>query len=126
MQRIYAFVAEHRTDFIYSLHAADDQPLQVQFGGDTQIHVHVQRVVVRDKRPRVCPAIERLHHRRADFLEAARIEAVAYRPDGPGACHENLSHFRVDDQIQISATVAQLDILQAMELLRQRAEGFRQ
>jgi len=50
--RVDPFVAEDPADLVDALDPADDQPLEVQLGGDAQRHVDVERVDVRDKRAR--------------------------------------------------------------------------
>ena len=67
-----ALVAEVAVDLEDLLQAADQQPLQVEFGRDAQVEVHVQRVVVRLKGPGGRPAGDRLHHGRLHLDEAAR------------------------------------------------------
>ncbi len=52
------------------------QPLQVQLGRDAQVHVHVERVVMRHERLRRRATRNHLHHRRFDFEEVERIEEV--------------------------------------------------
>ena len=47
-----ALVAEHARHLEHLVEAADDQPLEVQLGSDAQEQVDVERVVVRDERPR--------------------------------------------------------------------------
>ena len=74
-----AFVAEVAVDLEHLLEAADDQPLQVQLGRDAQVQLHVERVVMRDERPRRGAARDRMHHRRLDFEVAARDEELADR-----------------------------------------------
>ena len=64
-------VTEIAIDLVDPLEAADDQPLQVQLGRDPQEQRHVERVVMRDERPRERATGNRLHHRRLDF-EVAR------------------------------------------------------
>ena len=65
--RADAFVAEVAVDLVDALQAAHDQPLQVQFGCDPQIQVHVERVVVGDKGTCHGAARQRLHHRSLNF-----------------------------------------------------------
>jgi hypothetical protein len=71
-----ALVAEIAVDLVDALEAADHQPLEVQLRRDAQVHVDAERVVVRDERPRVRAAGNRLHHRRLDLEEAARVEVA--------------------------------------------------
>ena len=70
-------IAEIAVDFVDSLDAADQQALQIKFRSDSQIEIDVERVVMRDKRPRRCAAVQRLHHRSFDFQEAARYPVAA-------------------------------------------------
>ena len=74
-------VAEVAIDLVDPLDAADHQPLQIQLRRDAQVQIDIERVVVRDERPRRRAAIERLHHRRLDFDKAAlpRVAAAATR-----------------------------------------------
>ena len=71
------FVAEVAVDLVDALEAADDEPLQVQLGRDAQVHVDVERVVVRDERLRDGAARDHLQHRRLDFEEVERVEEAA-------------------------------------------------
>ena len=57
------------------------QPLEVELGGDPQVHVAVERVVVRGERPGQRAAVERLQHRRLDLDEALVVEEAADRGD---------------------------------------------
>ena len=76
-----AFVAEVAIDFVDALQPAHDQPLQIQLRRDAQVQIDIERVVMRDERPRRRAAIERLHHGRFHFDEAARFELAAQRRD---------------------------------------------
>ena len=73
------FVAEVAVDLEDALEAADHEPLQVELGRDAQVEIEVERVVVGDERPRRGAAGDRLHHRRLDLEEAARVEERAER-----------------------------------------------
>jgi hypothetical protein len=65
-----ALVAEVLAQLVDALQAADDEALEVQLGGDAQVEVAVQRVVVGDERARQRAAVERLQDRRLDLDEA--------------------------------------------------------
>ena len=69
-----ALVAEVLAELVDPLEAADDQALEVQLGGDPQVEVAVERVVVGGEGPRQRAAVERLEHRRLDLEEAALVE----------------------------------------------------
>ena len=79
MPRRDAFVAKIPVDRENFLEAADHQPLQIELRRDAQVQVHVQRVVMRAKRPRRGAARDRLHHRRLDLEVVARDEELAHR-----------------------------------------------
>ncbi len=72
-----ALVAELAADLEDLLHAAHQQPLEVQLGGDPQVQVHVVGVDVRLERARVGTAVDQLQHRRLDLDEAAGVQRVA-------------------------------------------------
>ena len=72
----HALVAEVLAELVDALEAADDEPLEVQLGGDPQVEVAVELVVVRDERPRQRAAVERLEHRRLDLDEALAVEVA--------------------------------------------------
>ncbi len=57
---VHAFVAEHFSKFVHPVEAGHDQALQVQFVGDTQVQLHIQRVVVRYERACRRAAMNRL------------------------------------------------------------------
>ena len=65
-----ALVAEDPPDLEHALHAADDQPLEVQLERDAQVQLHVERVVMGDERPSVGAAGLDVQHRRLDLDEA--------------------------------------------------------
>jgi hypothetical protein len=74
-----AFVAEVAVDFVDAIESADDQPLEIKFGRDAQIQIHVERVVMGHERPRHRAAGDGLHHRRFDLDESVRIECAPHR-----------------------------------------------
>ena len=38
VRRVDAFVAKNASDLVDALHAADDEPLEVELGGDAHLH----------------------------------------------------------------------------------------
>ena len=118
--RRHALVPEVARELVDPLDPADDQPLQVQLGRDAQEEIHVERVVVRDERPRGGAARDRLHHRRFDFEKSARVEEAPNRRDDVRPHFEDPARIRIHDQVEIALPVADLDIGEAVPLLRQR------
>ena len=84
-------VAEIAVDLVHALEAADDQPLEIELRRDAQVHVDVERVVMRQERPRDRAAGDRLHHRRLDLEEVERIEEAAQVLHDPRCASRNTS-----------------------------------
>ena len=87
----HALVAEVLAQLVHLLEPADDEALQVQLGGNPQVQVAAQFVVVRRERPRQRAAVERLQHRCLDLEEAPPVEEPAEGRDGPRAHGEQLT-----------------------------------
>ena len=113
----HALVAEVLADLVDAVDAADDAALEVQLGGDAQVEVALELVVVRDERPRQGAAVERLQHRRLDLDEAALVQEPADGGDDAGALDEDLARVVVDDEVEVALAVAGLDVGEAVELL---------
>ncbi len=120
------FVAEVAVDLVHAFEPADDEPLQVQLGRDAQVHVDVERVVVRDERLRDRAARNHLQHRRLDFHEVERVEEAAQVLHDARARAEHLAALVADDQVDVALAVALLDIGQAVPLVRQRPQRLDQ
>ncbi len=120
-----AFVPKVAIDFVHAFETADQQALQVELGSDAEIEVEIERVVMCDERARRRAAVERLHHGRFYFEEAARIELPPERLDDLRTRDESLSHLRIRDQVDIALAIARFDIFKAVPLLGQREHDFR-
>ena len=119
-------VAEVAVDLVDPRDAADQEPLQEQLGRDAQIEVDVQRVVMRLERPRRGPPGDVVHHRRLDLEEAAGVEE---RPDGAHqrrAGLEDRPRLLVGGQVEIALPVADLDVGEAVPLLRHGPQRLRE
>ena len=79
--RRQTLVAEHPTDLEHPVHAADDQPLEVQLEGDPQVHRHVERVVVGDERTGVRTTGLGVQDRGLDLHEAAGLQRATEAGD---------------------------------------------
>ena len=95
----------------------------MELGGDAHVHVKVQGVVVGDEGPGGGAAGDGVEHRRLHFHIPPAVQ------EGPQIADELAAHLKVlpavgvDDQVHIPLAVAQLLVLQAVELLRQGAQG---
>ena len=126
MLGVHALVAEDTAHLVHTLQAAHDQPLQVQLGGDAHIHINVERIVMRDERPRVRAARDGAEHGRLDLHEAEVVEVAAQERHKFRADLKIPLALGIDDEVDVTLTVAQLLILQAVELLGQRPQGLRE
>ena len=50
MVAVHTFVAEVTTNLVHTLKTAYDKSFEIELGSNTQVHIHVQRVVMRDER----------------------------------------------------------------------------
>ena len=120
-----AFVAEVAVDFEDALEAAHDEALQIEFRRDAQVHVHVERIVVRDERLGVGAARNRVEHRRLDLEEAVREHEAADRGDGLGADEEAVAGVLVHDEVDVALAVAHFGVDETLVLVGQRTDVLR-
>ena len=121
---IHPLIAEDPADFVDLFQTAYDQPLQVQFQGNSQLQVLIQCIEMGQER--TCGgASSVLHqHGRLHFEEALFIEVTADAGNNPGSPDKGLTNLRVHDQVRVTLTVTQIGVGHAVILLRQRAQGF--
>ena len=119
-------VAEVAVDLEHALEPAHHQALQVELRRDAQVHLLVQRVVMRDEGLGVGAARDRVQHRRLDLQEAVLHHVGADRGHRLGARHEALARLAVGDQVGIALAVLLLLVGHAVELVRQRAQRLGQ
>src|SRR6185437_7561590 len=117
-----SLVAEVAIDLVHALVSARDQALQIELRRDTQIHVEIERIVMRHERTCRRAACDRLHHRRLNFEEIESVEEITQIPDYPGSCAKDVAARFVDDQIDITLAIAHLDIGESVPLVRQRPQ----
>ena len=120
-----AFVAEVAVDFEDALEAAHDEALQIEFRRDAQVHVHVERIVVRDEGLGVGAARNRVEHRRFHFEEAVLQHEVADAGDGLGANEEAVARFFVHDEVNVTLAVAHFSVNETLVLVGQRTNVLR-
>ena len=121
-----ALVAEVLADLVDALEPTHDQPLEVELGGDAQVQIAVQGVVMRRERARHGAAVERLQDGRLDLDEALVVQEATDGGDHPGARDEPLARLRVGHEVQLAVAVARLDVGEAVVLVGRRAQGLGQ
>ena len=124
--RIDALVAEHTANLVNLFKAAYDEALQVKLQRNTQLHVFVQRVIMRLKRTRRRTAGIRNQHRGLHFHKSSAVEEIADLLNDLRALYKRVLHFRVHDEIDVSLAVAHIGVRQAVELLRQHLQALRE
>ena len=119
MSGVQTFVTEYTADLEDTLHAADDQSLQVQLQGDTQLHVLIQRIVMGLERSCSCTAGIGYQHGSLYFQETLSVQITADGTDNSGTLYESILNVLIHDQVGITLTITDIGIGQAVELLRQ-------
>src|SRR5437016_2135331 len=119
-----ALVPEVAVDLVDPVQPANDQPLEVELRGHSQVQVGSERVVVGDERPRRGAAGDGVHHRRFHLQEALADQEGADGLDDPAARDEDAFDLRVGDQVHIALPVAGLHIGQAVPFFWERAQGL--
>ena len=121
-----ALVAEDPADLEHAVHAADDQPLEVQLEGDAQVQRHVEGVVVGDERLGVGAAGVDVHDRRLDLGVATVTERAAEAGDDLVADVEGAAGLGVDDEVDVALAVPRVRVGQPVPLVGQRAQRLGQ
>src|SRR5215218_6594010 len=121
-----ALVTEVLAELVDAVDAADDEALEVELGGDPQVEVAIEGVVVGREWPRQGAAVERLQDRRLDLDEAVLVEPAADLGDRAGASAEGAAALLVGDQVELAAAEAGLGVLQTVELVGRRPQALRQ
>ena len=75
---VHALVAEDAADLIHTLDTAHDEALEVELGGDAQIHIDIQRIVVGYKRSGRRAAGNGVENGRLDLHIAASVKEGAH------------------------------------------------
>ncbi len=117
-----AFVAEIAANLEHAVDPADEQPLQVKLQRDAQVKIAAQRVVMRHERLRRRAAGNRLHHRRLDFHEAARMEKLSDLANDFAAHQENVLHFRIRHEIEVALAIANFRVFEPVVFGRRRTQ----
>mmetsp|Transcript_33070 Transcript_33070/g.103929 ORF Transcript_33070/g.103929 Transcript_33070/m.103929 type:complete len:329 (-) Transcript_33070:921-1907(-) len=112
-----ALVAEDAAELVDTLHAADDEALEVELRRDPQREVEAEGVVVRLERLRLCAARLRVEARRLDLEEAALVEVPPEVGRDARARGEGGAHARVDDHVEVALPVPLVDVGQPLPLV---------
>ena len=114
MASIHTFVAEVTPDLVHALKSANDKALEVEFGSNTQVHIHVECVMMCDERACACSAGYGLQNRRFDLGVACFVKHLAHSAQDSGTLEECVFYAVVDHQIDVALTIALLGIVEAV------------
>ena len=123
--RVHALVSEDSADLVYAVESADDQPLQIKLRLDAQVHIHVERVVMRDERASRRADLERSEDRGVNLEKSLGIEISADLAEDKAALHEGVLDLGVHYEIDVALTVAHIGVGQSVELLGQGEKRLR-
>ena len=118
-----ALVAEHPSDLEHLLEAAHHQPLEVELGGDAQVEVEVEGVVVGDEGLGQGPAGDGVEDRRLHLHEAPVLQPAAEQADHPAAEEERVAGLGRGEQVDVALAVAGVGVGEAVPLVGERAAG---
>ena len=122
----HALVPEDPAELVDTIEAAHHQALEVKLQRDAQEERDVERVVVGRERPRRRTAGDRLHHRRLDLQEPARVQERADRLDEAGPEPEHFADAGVHEEVHVPLAVPRLHVPQPVPFLRQRPDRLRE
>ncbi len=120
VRRIHPFVAEDSAQFVHLFKSAHDETFQIQFGLNSQVHVQIERVVMRFERPRVRPDLDGQKNGSVRFQEALFVEISANFADDFRTAEERFAHVFVHDQIDVTQAVFHIDVHKSVVFFGQR------
>ena len=124
MESVHALVAENSAHFVHALEPADYQPFEVELCFYAQVHIYVQRIVVRFEGAR-----RRAYFKRGQYgsihLEIAEvIEIRAYFADYLRTLYECGANLGIYDEVEVALAVFEVDIGKTVLLFGQGAQSF--
>ena len=109
---VHAFVAEVTADLIYTLKSSYYQSLQVQLSRYTQVHIHIQRVMMRYERTSTRATGYSLQYRCLHLRISRLVKHLTHRPEDRRTLQEGVLHPLVHHQIDIPLTIPLLRIIE--------------
>ncbi len=112
MVAVHSLIAEVLAYLVNTLEAAHDEALQVELGGDTHVHILIERIEVGDERTGRGTAGNHLQGRSLHLGIAGLIEHAAHGAQHGGTLQEGIFHTLVHHQVDIALAVAQLGVVE--------------
>ncbi len=107
-----AFVAEISTNLINAFQSTHEQSFQIELKGNSQEEVLMELVMMGDKGPRSCAAIDGLQDGGFHFDEVVLVQELAQEADGCRPDFKDLLYIRVHSQVDIALAVAGFRVAQ--------------
>ena len=111
MEAVHTLVAEVLAYLIDAFKSAHDESLQIELGGDTHVHIYIERIEVGDKRTGAGTAGNALQRGGLYLSIASLVEEAAHGAQHGGTFEEGILHTVVDHEVHIALTIAQLGVL---------------
>ena len=117
-----ALVAEGLAELVHAVEAADDEPLEVELGGDAERDVEVEGVHVRGEGAGRGAAVHDLQHGRLDLDVRPVVERAAQAAHDGRALAGDAARVGVDDEVDVALADPGLRVGEAGVLVGQRAQ----
>ena len=114
MCAVHALVAEVLANLIHALKSSHDESLEVEFGGDAHVHIHVECVEVGDEGPCGGSSGDALQGGRFHLGVTSLVEGGAQGAQDGGALLKGLAHAVVHHQVLVALAVAQLGVVEGI------------
>ena len=111
---VHTLITEILAHLVDTLEAAHDEALQIEFGGNTHVHILVQRIEVGDERTGRGTAGDVLQDRGIHLRIAGIVENAAQGADDGGTLQERLFHAGIHDEVDIALAVAQFGVVEGI------------
>src|SRR5208283_6091976 len=105
---------EVAVDLVDAVEPAHDKALQVKLGGNPQIEVDVERVVMSNEGPGHGSARQRLHHGRLNFQITFGLQEITDGADQFAAALEDRAGFFIHHQVQVALAIADFHVGEAV------------
>ena len=125
MSGIDAFVAKLAAQFKDTIHSATHEPLQEQLGGNAQIQIHVVRVDVRNKRPRIRATMNRLQNGSFCLQIPRTMQVAPHRVQHRGPRRQRPARLSINGQVDVPGPHPRFRVGKPISFVGQRVQGFR-
>src|SRR5690606_6828895 len=121
-----ALVSERPADLVDPIVAADEQALQVELGGDAQVKIEIECVVVCGEGFGRRPAPNRMEKGRFDLEKIAIVEEASERFEDGRPRAKDLGNLGGRKKIDIALAIALFDVLETVPLSGRGKHGLRE